>query len=140
MIFGTLYSFYNRRRKCYFQDEGHLRFFKSYTQVNCELECLTNHTLTKCGCVKFYMPRNSQTRVCGIAKLSCCNDAETELIQMKFKGSLERSGYKKQCDCLPSCTTISYDAEISQAGYDFKSQFLVYRSEEMEDLYSKNSK
>lgn len=27
---------------------------------------------------------------------------------------------KNGCNCLPSCTSISYDAEISQAAYDWK--------------------
>jgi len=45
------------RRQCYFQKEKELRYFNIYSQSNCELECLANFTLTKCGCVKFSMPR-----------------------------------------------------------------------------------
>lgn len=45
-----------RRRQCFFNNERYLRFFKLYTQANCELECLTNHTLKECSCVKFSMP------------------------------------------------------------------------------------
>lgn len=45
------------RRQCYFQKERHLRYFNIYSQTNCELECLANFTLSKCGCVKFSMPR-----------------------------------------------------------------------------------
>lgn len=37
--------------------EKPLIYFKVYTQSNCILECLTNATLKKCGCVSFYMPR-----------------------------------------------------------------------------------
>lgn len=33
------------RRQCYFNDERYLKFFKVYTQSNCELECLANFTL-----------------------------------------------------------------------------------------------
>jgi acid-sensing ion channel, other len=44
------------RRQCYFNNERELRFFKVYTQRNCELECLTNFTLQECGCIKFNMP------------------------------------------------------------------------------------
>ena len=33
------------RRQCYFNDERQLKFFKVYTQSNCELECLANFTL-----------------------------------------------------------------------------------------------
>lgn len=44
------------QRQCYFSSERQLRFFKIYTQRNCELECLANFTKTKCGCVKFSSP------------------------------------------------------------------------------------
>lgn len=35
------------RRQCYFNRERNLKFFKVYTQSNCELECLANYTLCK---------------------------------------------------------------------------------------------
>lgn len=43
-------------RLCYFNSERKLRFFKRYTQRNCEVECLGNFTLAECECVKFSMP------------------------------------------------------------------------------------
>lgn len=36
-----------------------LRFYKNYTQANCEMECLSNYTKNECGCVKFSMPREN---------------------------------------------------------------------------------
>lgn len=44
------------KRDCFFSDERYLRYFTYYTAKNCQLECLTNATLRKCGCVSFYMP------------------------------------------------------------------------------------
>lgn len=44
------------KRQCYFTEERYLRFYKIYTQDNCKLECLTNHTLDRCGCVNYHMP------------------------------------------------------------------------------------
>lgn len=44
-------------RRCYFEYERKLRFYKQYTQQNCEWECLSNYTLKQCGCVKYSMPR-----------------------------------------------------------------------------------
>lgn len=44
-------------RGCYYPNERMLKYFKEYTQRNCELECLTDHTLENCRCVKFSMPR-----------------------------------------------------------------------------------
>ncbi|KAL5289998.1 hypothetical protein ACFFRR_009784 [Megaselia abdita] len=119
------------RRQCYFQNERYLRYFKLYTQVNCELECLANHTLSKCGCVKFSMPRNASTPVCGPSNIKCYNDAEDELLEHEFREGLKTSkeNYRGEtkCNCLPACTTIAYDAEISQAEYDFRSQFRAYK-------------
>lgn len=43
-------------RQCFFNHERQLRFFKQYTQRNCELECLANFTVSKCGCAEFSMP------------------------------------------------------------------------------------
>lgn len=40
-------------RQCYFDSERQLRFYKIYTQQNCEMECLSNFTLKQCGCVIF---------------------------------------------------------------------------------------
>lgn len=43
-------------RNCYFQHERQLKFFKIYTNQNCEIECKANNTLNKCGCNAFYQP------------------------------------------------------------------------------------
>lgn len=45
------------RRQCYFPKERYLAFYQSYTQQNCQVECLTNYTRNKCGCVAYHMPR-----------------------------------------------------------------------------------
>lgn len=47
------------QRQCFFNAERRLRFFKMYTQNNCEAECLANFTKIACGCVKFSMPRET---------------------------------------------------------------------------------
>lgn len=76
-----------RTRHCYFDSERPLRFFRHYSRYNCaftlfrhiyiplfqrhhwscfivligELECLSNFTLSMCGCVDFWMSRNVPT-------------------------------------------------------------------------------
>lgn len=117
------------RRQCYFENERYLRFFKFYSYVNCEVECLTNHTLATCGCVRFSMPRSPATPVCGISKLECCAEAKKNLFKQKFeeeKASDERGKRKSKCDCLPSCSGIEYDTEISQAELDTRSLLKAY--------------
>ena len=50
-IYGTI------ERKCFFQSERHLKYFKIYTQNNCRLECEWNETITKNGCSPIGVPR-----------------------------------------------------------------------------------
>ncbi|XP_060654838.1 pickpocket protein 28 [Drosophila nasuta] len=113
-----------QRRQCYFQDERHLRYFNIYSQSNCELECLANYTLKVCECVKFSMPRNMNAPVCGAGRLQCYNDAEDELLLKEFQQGMSQDGENTRaetdCNCLPSCTSIAYEAEISQADFDYK--------------------
>lgn len=45
-------------RGCFFRSERQLRFYKSYSQQKCELECLSNITKKECDCVPFYIPSN----------------------------------------------------------------------------------
>lgn len=43
-------------RRCYLRSERPLRFFRSYSQRKCELECLANFIKKTCGCVHYGMP------------------------------------------------------------------------------------
>lgn len=43
-------------RQCYFPSERTLKFFKIYTQGNCQLECAWNVTLDECDCFTLTMP------------------------------------------------------------------------------------
>ncbi|KAJ8937726.1 hypothetical protein NQ314_011746 [Rhamnusium bicolor] len=52
----TIKSYAPLKRNCYFPNEKSLKYFKVYAQQNCQIECKTNYTLNKCGCVNFYMP------------------------------------------------------------------------------------
>lgn len=54
----NLLDYTPERRQCFFNRERSLKFFIMYTQRNCEIECLANHTKSECGCVKFSMPSN----------------------------------------------------------------------------------
>lgn len=47
-----------RKRKCFFTFERKLRYYRTYTQKNCVLECEANFTQKICQCVQYYMPSN----------------------------------------------------------------------------------
>lgn len=76
------------------------------------------------------MPRDQSTSVCGATKIECYNDAEDELLQEEIAEGLADSKLNKRgvtkCNCLPSCTSITYDAETSQADFDWENLFLAY--------------
>jgi acid-sensing ion channel, other len=109
------------KRQCYFSHERQLRYFKDYTQNNCEIECLANFTMRKCGCMRFYMPRLPGAEVCGTSKNSCYQKSEFELLQLQINQGLkdhESDEFQMDCDCLPGCNSITYDAEISQSDFN----------------------
>ncbi|XP_039756675.1 pickpocket protein 28-like [Pararge aegeria] len=52
-----LRMFPSERRQCYYTGEHNLKYFKLYTQTNCEFECLSNFTYARCDCVHYSMPQ-----------------------------------------------------------------------------------
>ncbi|XP_031636494.1 pickpocket protein 28-like [Contarinia nasturtii] len=103
------------QRKCFYSDERRLRFFKMYTEINCEEECLANFTKTMCGCVKFSMPRDVNTKICGGAKMKCLSDA-----RKIFWATNSGKTVRDQCNCLPGCTIIKYNPVIDRPKQDLK--------------------
>ncbi|KAL1401557.1 hypothetical protein pipiens_006516 [Culex pipiens pipiens] len=104
------------RRNCYFEHERPLRYFRIYSQDNCELECLSNFTLARCGCVRFSMPRIvSETKICNASSLPCVVDAERTL-STALNSTIKRTAFTFQtrCSCLPGCTVLRYDVMLTQ--------------------------
>ncbi|GLV34808.1 pickpocket 26 [Carabus blaptoides fortunei] len=111
-------------RNCYFSYEKTLRFYKMYTEDNCEIECLANVTQQLCQCLPFYSPRDNKTDICGIGSTSCIEEAQERILKydrMKKKGIIveriqNQPDYQifQECDCLPSCSSLHYSTESSQ--------------------------
>ncbi|XP_069695430.1 pickpocket protein 28-like isoform X2 [Periplaneta americana] len=110
-----LRSYTPERRQCFFSNERKLRFFRFYTQDNCEFECLSNHTLHHCGCLAYYMPRTENSTICGAGSNGCIKKAAELLYNNKDMVA--------HCNCQPACSEIRYDVEISHAalGWETKS-------------------
>uniref|UniRef100_A0A1I8P290 Pickpocket protein 28-like n=1 Tax=Stomoxys calcitrans TaxID=35570 RepID=A0A1I8P290_STOCA len=113
-----------RKRRCFMNEERHLRFYKIYSQNNCERECLTNITYSQCGCVHFAMPRFQGTAVCHEDKMDCMIKSEKQLLLKHFLDNLqgEEQSFEKSidnCNCLPACTSLEYETEITEANFDF---------------------
>ncbi|KAJ8923402.1 hypothetical protein NQ315_001960 [Exocentrus adspersus] len=124
------------RRQCYFPTEKHLTFFQYYTQQNCEVECLANYTLVKCGCVAYHMPREKSTPICGPGKLECMLEAqksslerEVEADMLNYKSVDGKTEESDNCYCLPACTSLSYDAETTQVPYSWQKIFEGFRAD-----------
>ncbi|XP_030745254.1 uncharacterized protein LOC115874287 [Sitophilus oryzae] len=151
-----------KRRECYFPPERQLKYFKIYTQLNCNLECLTNFTLQLCRCVNFFMPRLKGYPICGAGKKRCMLYAEkylqTKGLINKLKPMNDSSQNKTEdnddiqvpsCDCMPICTDLSYDVETSQANWQWqekqtvlypnKKNFIKNFHQSRLNLYFKNS-
>ncbi|XP_063378688.1 pickpocket protein 28-like [Cydia fagiglandana] len=113
---NTLINYSPHIRQCYFPTERTLHFFKMYTQNNCRLECLANHTLTSCGCVEYYMPRNQST-------LMCISSDELHCLYKTFVAySAMDDGFGNSnhslCQCLPLCHSVQYEAEVVRTSED----------------------
>ncbi|XP_044258411.1 pickpocket protein 28-like isoform X2 [Tribolium madens] len=111
-----------KKRDCCFPSERKLKFFRDYSQLNCQLECLTNFTLVFCGCVSIFMPREKQTPICGTSKFECLKETERKLQTEGLYGKFQVGGAQRgiDCDCMPLCTDLSYNTQISQTGWDWE--------------------
>lgn len=95
-------------RKCFFQDEKKLDFFKYYSKSHCELECKAKFINKNQKCVPFFMPRNKTMRVCRFSELK-----KVASSSLHFNREIIYS-----CGCLQSCNDIKYDVEFSQHQID----------------------
>lgn len=96
-------------RECYFEREKELKYFRNYTQKNCEIECFMNLTMAECGCVDLYQPFQSIDDVClSVNKtfLDYCPNRVISDLQLSEEFSIERN-----CSCLPMCNSLSYDVK-----------------------------
>ncbi|XP_031352524.1 pickpocket protein 28-like isoform X4 [Photinus pyralis] len=109
-------------RKCYLGHEKYLHFYKHYTQENCLRECLANYTIQECGCVGFNMPTTSQTVLCGLGSIGCMRESKMRYLENETDAEFG----KGRCNCWPSCTSLSYDVETSQIGWDWHKAFEVF--------------
>ncbi|XP_070498386.1 pickpocket protein 19-like [Chironomus tepperi] len=95
-------------RGCYFEGEKELHFFNTYSQKNCEIECVANFTLKTCGCVDFDQPFKTQEDIClNISRSipTCVNNIQSEMYLSSDHLQQEN------CACLPLCDSISYNVK-----------------------------
>lgn len=118
------------KRRCYFEDERKLKYFKTYTKNLCDYECMTNYTLRMCGCVKFSMPRSSDTTVCDLDKAKCYHRAMQEWPDKDDDPMMP-------CSCLPTCNDIQYSVKLDKEAVVDASVRLAHIKDRSERLASK---
>ncbi|XP_050421675.1 pickpocket protein 28-like isoform X2 [Adelges cooleyi] len=104
----TIHAWSPKSRNCYFQHEKPLRYFKVYTENNCDIECRINNTIKRCGCSAYYHPRDYDIPICGSASYACMiNTPGYSIFNEKFPDSIE-----DECDCMPACTEVRYEFKV----------------------------
>ncbi|CRL07765.1 CLUMA_CG020719, isoform A [Clunio marinus] len=98
-------------RKCFLKGEKRLRFFKTYTKCNCEIECFSNYTESICHCVPFSVVRDPLTKVCHLKSMNCVSKVKL-MIQRRQDVSILES-----CNCLKTCEKLSFETEIIESRF-----------------------
>ncbi|KAG5316419.1 PPK28 protein, partial [Acromyrmex insinuator] len=109
----SIISIAQRKRKCFFMSERKLRYYRTYTQRNCILECEANYTKKLCDCVQYYMPKSSNTPICGKKDEPCAKQAR-QAMEIKLYDEVLNNITIPSCNCWPACFEINYRIELSQ--------------------------
>ncbi|XP_022916751.1 pickpocket protein 28-like [Onthophagus taurus] len=120
---SSLLGYDPKKRGCYFSHERKLRYYNTYSQQNCYIECLTNVTLNMCGCVAYHMPHSEHTQICGSGSTACMKNARTSIVSSV-------NSTESGCNCLQACTAVTYNAETSQADFNWVKVLEAYENEE----------
>lgn len=73
-----------------------------------------------------FVSDDEATPICGSGSIECMKEAEDEMLAEEVKAGLDKTA--KSCDCLPSCTSITYNAETSQADFRWVELFNAYKA------------
>ncbi|CAL7937690.1 unnamed protein product [Xylocopa violacea] len=115
----SIISVPQRKRKCFFTSERKLRYYRTYTQRNCVLECEANFTQKLCDCVQYYMPKSSNTPICEKKDDDCATKARRQMEVKLYDDDigLGSSNFSEtpSCNCYPGCFEINYNVQISQS-------------------------
>lgn len=122
----SLRSIEPKNRNCFFDGEKELKFLRTYSKVNCEMECISDLAMQNCNCTPFYFVRNESTPVCYLNDLKC----------IKYNASPKSLRY---CGCLARCNTINYRFEVRSdrlsTSFDAKLVSLKYILKSLSKVY-----
>lgn len=104
-----LRKFSPHHRKCFFEDERKLKFFKIYSKTHCEIECEYNRILKTCGCSNLFTFKEKSVRFCNTSNDDRCLEDE-----MRTE-NLNQSKSMLPCDCYPACNSVKYSFEVIES-------------------------
>nr|CAD7411910.1 unnamed protein product [Timema cristinae] len=88
------------RRGCILTEERSVQTTVKYTFNNCFVECRQNYTFELCGCSPYYYPSSDKI------------DATCPKFGKRY---LPDAGVDVPCDCLPECTDVTYEVDMSES-------------------------
>lgn len=110
---------------------------------------LTQHgqTIQKKKIVKFlsfaFYTGTESTRICGVDKIECYKQAHLILFEEDIVEGLsdeEAKLFRQNCNCLPSCRSITYEVEVDRTKLNWKESINSFppnvSSDEELDRYS----
>lgn len=68
--------------------------------------------------------------ICGIADIACYTAAQDELYALQQKQTIQQDvdpNAKDMCKCMPACTSLEYNFEISRAFYNVEKTIHAFR-------------
>ena len=80
---------------------------------------------------------NESTKICGTAKIECYIQARHNLFEEDIVDGLtnkEAKLFRQGCKCLPSCTTIKYEAHVDRAKFYWREALLRTLNWTLEDV------
>lgn len=81
---------------------------------------------------------NESTKICGPAKIECYMQAKQSLFEEDIVDGLldnEARLFRGRCNCLPSCTTVTYRANIDRAKLHWREALLRTLNWTSEEVY-----
>lgn len=81
---------------------------------------------------------NESTNICGTAKIKCYMQAHQSLFEEDIVDGLtdqEAKTFRRECNCLPSCTTIMYDVHVDRAKFYWREALLRTLNWTTEEVY-----
>lgn len=96
-------------RKCFFEDEGNLKYFKTYSKTHCELECFKNELEVQkyINCSAIDLPRDEKS-----SKDFCMQENLNQFLNVWLN-------LRKRCKCYENCNYLQYSLKEVHPGFYF---------------------